>query len=187
MDKYVLDIFKDHEALKTLNKWSIMITLGAFILFYLFEVLFTNTTGSAVLGWSPLELLLSVVLIFLIIFAIITGHEAIHGLFFKMFRPDGNVKFGYSKGMFYATSPGEVFKRNEFKIIIIMPFVIITALMMMLWFIIPHASIKYFLALHTGACAGDFYYLHLLNKHPGMQYVEDTDVGMTMYEEHPDA
>ncbi len=185
MDKYVLDIFKDHEALKTLNKWSILITLGAFVLFYLFEIFFTNTEGSAIIGWSPLELLGSVVLILLALFVIITVHEAIHGLFFKVFRPDGNVKFGYSKGMFYATSPGEVFRRNEFKVIIIMPFLIITALMLITWFIIPHASLKYFLALHTGACAGDFYYIHLLNKHPHMQYVEDTEVGMTMYENHP--
>lgn len=186
MDKYVLDIFRDYEALKTLNKWSILITLGAFVLFYLFEILFTNTMGSAIIGWSPLELLLSVVLIILILFIIITVHEAIHGLFFKVFRPRGNVKFGYSKGMFYATSPGEIFKRNEFKIIIIMPFIIITAVMLILWSIIPHAAFKYFLALHTGACAGDFYYLHLLKKYPQMQYVKDTDVGMTMYEIHPE-
>jgi hypothetical protein len=186
MDKYVLNVFKDHEVLKTLNKWSILITLGAFVLFYLFETLLTNTTGPALLGWSPLELFVSIVLIVLMIFIIITVHEAIHGLFFKLFRPGGNVKFGYSRGMFYATSPGEIFKRNQFKIIIIMPFIIITALMLILWFIIPHASFKYFLALHTGACAGDFYYLHLLNKHPHMQYVEDTDVGMTMYEDHPE-
>ena len=186
MEKYVLNIFKDQEALKTLNKWSILITMGSFIVFYLFEVFFTNTSGSAVLGWSLTEILLSVLLIIVILFFIITVHEAIHGLFFKIFKPDGNVKFGYSKGMFYATSPGEFFDRKQFSIIIIMPFIIITSFMLIMWFILPHASIKFFLALHTGACAGDFYYLYLLNKHPDMKYVEDTNVGMTMYEKLPE-
>lgn len=186
MEKYVLNIFKDYEALKTLNKWSILITMGSFIVFYLFEVLFTNTSGSAILGWSLTEILLSILLIIIILFIIITVHEAIHGLFFKIFKPDGNVKFGYTKGMFYATSPGEFFRRRQFKVIIIMPFIIITSLMLIMWFIVPHASIKFFLALHTGACAGDFYYLYLLNKYPNMKYVEDTDVGMTMYESHPE-
>src|SRR5690625_5485080 len=99
MEKYVLNIFKDQEALKTLNKWSILITMGAFIVFYLFEVFFTNTSGSALLGWSLMEILLSALLIIIILFLIITVHEAIHGLFFKIFKPDGNVKFGYSKGI----------------------------------------------------------------------------------------
>lgn len=84
--------------------------------------------------------------------------------------------------MAYATSPGTVYSRGQFFIIIVMPFVILTAIMLAMMFILPNPAYKYYIALHTGACAGDFYYMYLIMKHKHLPYAVDTEVGMSLYE-----
>lgn len=184
-NKYVLDIFKDTSAMKALNILSISITVLSFIVFYLMDLFLVDDAGSALIGMEYFGVVGAVLLIMAILFAIITMHEGIHGLFFKLFAPRGRVRFGYKSGLFYATAPGEVFTRRQFVIVILMPFVIITSVMLIMMFTVPHGAYKYLLALHTGACAGDFYYVYLIMKHRNMDYVEDTEVGMTMYEDYP--
>lgn len=120
-----------------------------------------------------------------LLFAVFTVHEGIHGLFFKIFSLGSKVKFGYKSGMLYATAPGEVYTRKQYTIIILMPFIIITAVLLLLMFTFPHASYKYLFAIHTGGCAGDFYYVYLMLKYKNLKYAEDTDVGMTLYETAP--
>lgn len=117
--------------------------------------------------------------------ATFTIHEGIHGLFFKLFSPASKVKFGYMAGMLYATAPGEIYTRKQYIIIILMPFIIITAVLFILMFTFPHVSYKYLLVIHTGGCAGDFYYVYLMLKHKNLKYAEDTNVGMTLYETSP--
>ncbi|WP_245608208.1 DUF3267 domain-containing protein [Salinicoccus luteus] len=184
-NKYVLDIFKDTSAMKALNILSISITVLSFIVFYLLDLFLADDAGSALIGMESFGIIGAVLLIMAILFAIITVHEGIHGLFFKLFHPKGKVRFGYKSGMFYATAPGEVFTRRQFVIAVLMPFVVITSVMLLMMFTVPHGAYKYLLALHTGACAGDFYYVYLIMKHRNMEYVEDTEVGMTMYEANP--
>ncbi|MFC3418557.1 DUF3267 domain-containing protein [Salinicoccus hispanicus] len=183
--KYVFDIFKDKTAMRTLNTLAIGITIALFLPFLIFDVLFMDDIGSALVGKERFGIFGAVFLIIAIMFAVITAHEAIHGIFFKVFAPKGRVRFGYKAGLFYAAAPGEIFTKRHFATIIMMPFVIITTVLLILMFSFPHVAYKYLIALHTGACAGDFYYIYLLYKYRHMEYVEDTDVGMTIYETHP--
>lgn len=184
-EKYVLDIFRDRSAIRTLNILAISLTILSFIVFYLLDLFLADDAGSALIGMESFGIIGAVFLIMAILFAIITVHEGIHGLFFKLFHPKGKIRFGYKSGMFYAAAPGEVFTRRQFAIVILMPFVVITSVMLIMMFTVPHGAYKYLLALHTGACAGDFYYIYLIMKHRNMKYVEDTEVGMTMYEGYP--
>ncbi len=184
-DKYVLDVFKDHSVLKVLNIMTISITILSFAVFYLLELFAAGGGSSALAGFDQLGVFGAVFFVMALLFAIITFHEAIHGLFFKIFAPSGRVRFGYKSGMFYAAAPGEVFSKGRFIIIILMPFIIITTLMLILMMTTSHGAFKYLLALHTGACAGDFYYVYLLMRKNHMKFVEDTEVGMTMYRSHP--
>lgn len=127
----------------------------------------------------------TILLTLALLFAVFTIHEGIHGLFFKLFSPESKVKFGYTSGMLYATAPGEVYSRKQYIIIILMPFIIITSVLLLLMFTFPHVSYKYLLAIHAGGCAGDFYYVYLMMKYKHLKYAEDTDVGMTLYETEP--
>ena|GEM_PF-5943058 len=122
-----------------------------------------------------------------LLFAVFTLHEGVHGLFFKLLSPSSRIKFGYTSGMLYATAPGSVYTRKQYMVIILMPFIVITILLFLLmFFAFPHPSLKYILAIHTGGCAGDFYYVYLMMKYRNLEYAEDTDVGMTLYEAQPD-
>ncbi|SFK90926.1 Putative zincin peptidase [Salinicoccus halodurans] len=184
IDKYELNIFDDKKSLNIITAISVIITV-----IMLIPPIWMD--GGAFLaqmtdGGVEFRVTFGTILITLaLLFAVFTFHEGIHGLFFKLFSPATKVKFGYMSGMLYATAPGEVYSRKQYIVIILMPFLLITAILLLLMFTFPHASYKYLLAIHTGGCAGDFYYVYLMLKYRNLKYAEDTDVGMTLYETQP--
>lgn len=182
MDKVELNIFESKSALKSISWIQILVMIGTFTVLYLLEGFVIQPTGSALVGREQFGIVGAVFFIIALFFIIIIVHEAIHGIFFKVFNPEGKVNYGFKAGMAYATSPGTVYTRRQFLIIIIMPFVIITAVMVTMMFMLPNPAYKYYIALHTGACAGDFYYLYLILKHKHLSYAVDTEVGMSLYE-----
>lgn len=182
MNKFELNIFEDRAALKSISWIQILAMVGTFILLYLLEGFVIHPTGSALIGNEQFGIVGAVLFIIALFFIIIIVHELIHGLFFKLFRPDSKVKFGFKTGMAYATSPGTVYTRGQFIIIVMMPFIVITSIMVVMMFALPNPAYKYYIALHTGACAGDFYYLYLMMKHKKLAYAVDTEVGMSLYE-----
>lgn len=182
MDKLVLNIFEDRSALKRISWIQILVTIVTFFALYLLEGLVIHPTGSALIGSEQFGIVGAVFFIIALFFIIIIIHELIHGLFFKLFSPESKVKFGFKGGMAYATSPGTVYTRGQFFIIIIMPFIILTSIMITMMFMLPNPAYKYYIALHTGACAGDFYYCYLILKYKHLSYAEDTEVGMSLYE-----
>lgn len=192
MEKLELDLLNDLSLQKKVSKWSIIITIVSIIPFFVLSFFSPSRGESALLlpegiseslgGFSIFVNVLLVVIVFLIIVVL---HEAIHGLFFKIFAPEHKVNFGFKSGMAYASSPGSVFTRLQFTIIILAPFVVITTLLIAMMFLLPHGSYQYFLILHTGACIGDFYYVYLVLKNPHLKYCEDTSVGMSLYATHP--
>ncbi|WP_161946081.1 DUF3267 domain-containing protein, partial [Streptococcus suis] len=97
---------------------------------------------------------------------LIVVHEAIHGLFFKIFCPENPVKFGFKwkSGMAYATSPGSLYNRMQMLVISLAPFVVISlGLIMVAVFWGMDVSLYLILAtMHAAACVGDFYHAYLL-------------------------
>ncbi|MFC3901251.1 DUF3267 domain-containing protein [Aliicoccus persicus] len=192
MQKFELDLLNDLSAQKKISKWSIILILLSIIPFFALNIFSPSSGTSALLlpeslsaslgGFSIFLNVIAVVAIFLVLVVV---HEAIHGILFKVFAPREKVKFGFKAGMAYATSPGSVFSRGQFIIIILAPFVIITTLLIIGMFVLPHGSYKYLLIGHTGACIGDFYYVYLVLKHPHLKYCMDTDTGMNMYKFDP--
>lgn len=185
MDKLELNIFQDNKALKHISWIQIISAILAFIVIYLIEGLFIQPSGSALIGRESFGLAIAVLIIIALFIGIIIVHEGIHGLFFKIFQPSAKVKFGFKAGMAYATSPGYVYSRIQFLIVILMPFIIITTIMAIMMFSLPNPAYKYYIAIHTGACAGDFYYAYLILKHKHLKYALDTEVGMSLYEDKP--
>ncbi|HJE19907.1 MAG TPA: DUF3267 domain-containing protein [Aliicoccus persicus] len=192
MQKFELDLLNDLSAQKKISKWSIILMLLSIIPFFAINIFSPSAGASALLlpesvsaslgGFSIFVNVLAVIALFIVIIVV---HEAIHGIFFKMFAPNKRVKFGFKSGMAYATSPGSVFSRMQFTVIILAPFVVITTLLIIGMFVLPHGSYKYLLVGHTAACIGDFYYVYLVIKHPHLKYCMDTDTGMSMYESDP--
>jgi hypothetical protein len=107
------------------------------ILFYVFTAMLTAIYNKV---WdTDNSLLVNKRLFFL--FSLIIGiivHELIHGIFAAIFSPNGfkNIKFGFSFRSFIAyCSIKENMKVKHFKVIAIMPFIILGALPLFISFI----------------------------------------------------
>ncbi|HEM4483030.1 TPA: DUF3267 domain-containing protein [Streptococcus suis] len=135
------------------------------------------------------ELVVSEVwLLFPFYILLIVVHEAIHGIFFKVFCPENPVKYGFKwkSGMAYATSPGSLYNRMQMLVISLAPFVVISlGLTMVAVFWGMDVSLYLILAtMHAAACVGDFYYAYLLLVKFAKENiaVEDTETGLIIYQ-----
>ncbi len=173
------------------NKWLIVaLNLAALLAFFpflfLFLGLYSLVTGSPEIRfgfnlWDPfLELFLLVVILIL--------HEGIHGIFFKLFKPENKVKFGviWKSLMLYATSPGSLYSRGQMLIIGLAPFIVnsllLTLLLALGW--LPAFYYIFLASLHAAGCVGDFYYVYVLAwKHRSHKIlVEVTENGLKIFQ-----
>lgn len=117
-------------------------------------------------------------------FLIIVIHELIHGLFMKLFNKKGKVIFGFKNGMAYAASPGSLYSRGQFFGISLSPFIFITTTLCLLYYfgIISHSLFISLTALHASSCVGDFYWGLLIIRATKHAQIEDTDVGIKIYQ-----
>ncbi|HEL9629989.1 TPA: DUF3267 domain-containing protein [Streptococcus suis] len=127
-------------------------------------------------------------LLFPLYILLIVVHEAIHGIFFKVFCPENPVKYGFKwkSGMAYATSPGSLYNRMQMLVISLAPFVVISLVLTMVAGFGMMNIILYFMlaTMHAASCAGDFYYTYLLlfKFANGNIAVEDTETGLIIYQ-----
>lgn len=168
-----INLLENRKLLINLNLVAIVIVLVLTVLGIVFSGGFQISNGFEGVFWLLLGYFLSLVI-----------HEAVHGIFFKAFKPSGKVKFGFKSGMAYATSPGSFYTKTQFFIISIAPFVVLTGLFIFLRFLGVNESVVYLIfALHTSGCVGDFYYCILLINRPVGILVEDTEKGINFYSE----
>lgn len=172
------NLLEDKKILTILNIASIPLILIFAVLFILLSSL-THDLGKIDTDFSGLELLLGVGILFILVVI----HELIHGLFFKVFNPNGKVAFGFKNGMAYATSPNSFYSKWKFIIILLSPFVFITVALyiLMLLGVINAIVFTIFASLHASCCVGDFYMTFLVAKQAKGVLVEDTDVGINLY------
>lgn len=94
-------------------------------------------------------------------------HEAIHALIFKSFKAS-DVGFGFAPkaGMVYAYAQNFPITMKELIKVAVMPFAIITPVLILCLFLMPDfsAAIIFILLIHTFACIGDFALIHYAYK-----------------------
>ncbi|MBC2153152.1 DUF3267 domain-containing protein [Listeria innocua] len=168
-----INLLENKKLVMNLNIVAIVIVLVLTVLGIVFSGGFQITNGLAGVMWLGVGYVVVIVI-----------HEAVHGIFFKAFRPESKVKFGFKNGMAYAGSPGAFYSRAQFFIISIAPFIVLTGLFIFLRFLGVNEAVLYLIfALHTSGCVGDFYYCILLINQPAGIVVEDTDKGISFYSE----
>ncbi|MGX7197539.1 DUF3267 domain-containing protein [Enterococcus olivae] len=172
-----INLMEDKKLIVRLNLASLPLMVVFFILFTGVSLLKDTSTQHS---FSLLTSFLGLVLLFLLIII----HELIHGFFFKLFNPEGKVKFGFKNGLAYATSPHSYYSKGQFSIISLAPFVLITSSLMLVFFTTDWLSPSSFIlqsSLHAAACVGDFYFIYLLLKAPKQALIEDTEQGINFY------
>ena len=167
------------------KKYVIGLNVAGLLLIFPFSMLFAKLTQLIFRAdhydFSGLDL--AYLLIFTFILVII--HEYIHGFFFKLFgKGKAKVKFGFKNGMAYATSPGTFYHRKDFLVIGLAPFVLISLLLTLLAMLGLLSSTLYMplASIHAAGCVGDFYIALLLLGKTDDILVEDTEVGMNLYQ-----
>ncbi|MGX7012826.1 DUF3267 domain-containing protein [Vagococcus silagei] len=171
-----LNLLEDKKMIIKLNVWSIPLML---VLGLIFTILAIQIRPNDFADFSIYFLILFMGVYFLLLII----HELIHGFFFKRFEPKNRVKFGFKNGMAYATSPGSIYPKSQFLVIVLAPFFVITTVLFTLFLVKAIAPLTFiFLAsVHGAGCIGDFYFAFLLSKLPQDVHVEDTEVGIDFY------
>lgn len=165
---------------KKLMLWLNVVAMVLFIFFiFLFGTLINALKYNTNLDFNIIGIGLAMILYVVLIIV----HELIHGLFMKLFKPTAKVKFGFEKFVAYATTPGTRYSRNQFLVILLSPFILLTgSLFLLVVFKIIHPMIFVIIgALHAGGCVGDFYMSGLVLKFEKGVLVEDTKVGIDFY------
>ena len=186
---------KKVQSIDLLNnqKLILRLNLASILLMFIFLILFTMIAYGVSL--PLIDTVITVVrtgfsqssykwLIFLVCqFLLIMLHELIHGLFFKVFHPEGKVSFGFKNGMAYATSPGSLYSKTQYTWIAIAPFLLISILLFACYHqgLISPVFFVLTATLHAAACVGDFYWIYLVFKTPKHTLVEDTDAGISFH------
>lgn len=140
--------------------------------------------GSSVVEWISKDDLASGGSQFLIgtlaFFPLITVHELIHGIFFKRVGAP-RVGYGWSwKGMMaYAYAQNYVMTLREVAYVAVMPFLFITAALLIVWAALPQLAITWgtLLFIHTFGCLGDFVLINFWrkNQHRPMFTYDDVE------------
>ncbi|HEL2057521.1 TPA: DUF3267 domain-containing protein [Streptococcus suis] len=180
---FEVNIMENRQLMWGLNILALVLIIPFAILFErIGSLLIVNS--SAKVDLNLFELWLGLLLYFLLIIV----HEAIHGIFFKIFCPENPVKYGFiwKSAMAYATSPGSLYNRMQMLIISLAPFVLISlGLTMLVGFGMMNIILYFMLAtMHAASCAGDFYYVYLLLVKFAKEKiaVEDRETGLIIYQ-----
>ena len=134
----------------------------------------SDSTGSFI---TPLLVLLAV------IFAMVILHEAIHGLFFRLFT-GGKVKFAFKGAYAYAAAPDWYIDKVPYMLISLAPLVLITIVCVILLLFIPVGWVlpmMLLIALNTSGAIGDIYVFFLLLRTPGNVLIQDFGEQMSIF------
>lgn len=166
------------------KKLIFRLNLIAFVLMVLFFGLFFGIATIKKIPESGDFSVTAIIISLVGLYGLIVIHELIHGLFFKLFNPEGKVKFGYKQGVAYATSPNSFYSKAKFSVIALAPFIVINSTLLILYFLsnIPIFAFVFLSAIHAASCIGDFYYIVLILQSPPKTVVEDTELGINFYQ-----
>lgn len=170
-----LNILEDKKLYNKINLFSLAILVITTVAVLLTHLIIS---GDLRLSFSIFSYfwILGIYLISLLI------HELIHGIFFKIFSKSAKVKYGFAKGMFYASNPGEIYTKRQFIIIVLAPFVLNSVLFFLLSLLGLDSTVLWSVfILHTTGCAGDFWYIYEIIKKPTITHCEDTSVGVNFF------
>lgn len=173
-----VDILENRRTIIYLN----LLTIPLLIVFVFIFKLIVDLTRKLIVETTNISIMnFFAFAIFLIISLII--HELIHGLFFKIFNPQGKLKFGFKSGMLYASSVDSYYSKIQAILILMAPFMILTALYSLVYFLQIVTPFFYIsiAALHGSGCIGDFWFTYLLLKSPKNIVMRDTQVGIDIY------
>jgi hypothetical protein len=168
--------------------WLNIVAVGLLVIFLvIFLALFTvyhALGGPLVIHSLPDEISTPVGLVLVLL--MLPLHELIHGYFMSYFGHKPRYGFKLTKGILYATSDGALFRRDEYIIVAMAPFVVISLVMIVLSLFVP-AGVGFWLmfaaVLNATGAAGDFWMTRKAMKFPADALIRDEKDGMRVFAE----
>ena len=137
-----------------------------------------SAEGGAWQGIIGLVVLLAITFVTTII------HELMHGIAFATFggSPRYGLKVKYFLPLAYATSPGDIFRRNAFIVIGLAPLLVIDVVSLLMLTIFPQAPwLIWVIAFNTSSAIGDIWIAVQLLRCPKLIGVEDREESIAIY------
>jgi hypothetical protein len=185
-----------HEVLywKVTEKPSRLIFVQALALvsFFLFGLLFASLaislgklqlSGSFALGLREIGALLIGVVLTLV------AHELTHGLVMRLAGATPRYGIVWRGMMLYATSPGYAYQRNTYAAILLAPFALISALVVLGIWLVPGSPWTTLLALcgvvNASGAVGDMWMTRIALRYPPTALIMDERDGMRVFVPKP--
>ena len=161
--------------------------LGLFLC-VIFGIMFSNVAAS--LGSLPsdsefqfgLGVMVSVILA---VPLVVIFHELVHGLVMQVFGARPTYGVLWKQMLFYATSPGYAFRRNDYVIIALAPFVFISILAVLgMWLFQGTVWMVLFWTcgiINASGAAGDLWITIMVLRYPAAAYVMDERDGIRVF------
>jgi hypothetical protein len=176
--------------LKVTEKRSRVITLNilAVPLFVIFGVIFSSLAVS--LGKLPSEGefkfgLSDISLVFVGVLLTFVLHELTHGLFMRIFGARPKYGILWKGMMFYATSPGYTYRRNNYVVIALAPFVVISILIVLgMWLLqgtLWVALLGICGVINASGAIGDMWMTMIVLRYATTAYVMDERDGIRVF------
>lgn len=163
------------------------LNVASIIVFMTLLAILTSITDTTSFNFNVADgrqLITSSILAGILIIVSFPIHELIHGAAYKLFQPQRPVKFGFKQGMLYATSPETQYRRWQFMIVGMAPFVLLTVVFVACWGLgwLSTGLFVLVTAVHGSGCTGDAYLVGRLLLTPKGSWVTDTDQGIDIYQ-----
>jgi len=119
------------------------------------------------------------------IIAIVILHELAHGIAMQAYGAQAKYGFIWKGLMFYATSPGYAFQRNQYIVIILAPLVSLSILACLGILVLAGTTVVWMLAvwgtINGSAAIGDLWIMTIALHYPSYAYVIDEHDGMRVF------
>lgn len=160
-------------------------------LFAVFGLIFLNIA----IGLGKLPSLVQISLTGMILLCIgtlltLVLHEFIHGVVMQMFGAKPRYGVLWKRAMFYATTPGYAYRRNDYLLITLAPLAILSILVILgMWLMngtLWVALLAICGAINAGGAIGDLWIAIIVLRYTNTAYVMDERDGMRVFLQKPE-
>jgi hypothetical protein len=162
-----------------MNILSIPLAIAFGIGFFVFVALFGRPQKITI------EILNFGLILIIGIIAVVVLHELAHGIAMQAYGAQAKYGFIWKGLMFYATSPGYAFQRNQYLVVILAPLVSLSILACLGILVLAGTTMVWMLAvwatINGSAAIGDLWIMTIVLRYPSRAYVIDEHDGMRIF------
>ncbi len=132
----------------------------------------------SITGWRNFFVMIASLILMIIV------HEAVHGLFMRLYGARPRFDILWHLGAAYATAPGYAFTRNQFIVIALAPLLGLSIVGVLLFAVLPPGlwlGLLIFLIFNVSGAVGDLWMTALCLRYPPSTMIMDEQDGIRVF------